>query len=342
MKKIKSFIAMAALAVLGFSSCNDELAQPPMNIPAEGIGSGAWNAPMSAYQASLGAINKNLPAAWVKGYIVGYVDTGIGNTINDNTSKFTVPTTVKTNILIADTPNETDWRKCVTVQLPSGAVRTALSLGDKPDNLGKLVCIKGTTGDKYCGAYGIRSVSSYNWGDQGKDDGSDQPNPDPQPAGVTVYQGLLETETTINWTINADVTGPVAAPWSWKAYSGKYYLNASAFSSILAAATADAFSPEIDLAGYKTASFTFDHAAKFQTTIKELCYPMIREAGSKTWEKLTVTTWPGTTGWTFVNAGAIDITKYAGKKVQVGFHYGASTAGADTWEIKNVKVTGTK
>ena len=87
---------------------------------------------------------------------------------------------------------------------------------------------------------------------------------------------------------------------------------------------------------------SFDHAAKFQTTLKTLCGVVVREEGSKTWTALTVPTWPEAGAWTFVNSGAISLEAYAGKKIQVGFKYSSSADGADTWEIKNLVITGKK
>ena len=69
---------------------------------------------------------------------------------------------------------------------------------------------------------------------------------------------------------------------------------------------------------------------------------VVRAEGATEWTDLEIPTWPGTTSWAFVNSGEIDLSAYVGKKVQIGFKYESSDAGADTWEIKNVKVTGTK
>ncbi|MCM1152247.1 MAG: DUF6359 domain-containing protein [Muribaculum sp.] len=79
------------------------------------------------------------------------------------------------------------WERCASVQLPSGDVRNKLNLGQNPANLGKLVSLKGTTGSKYCGAYGVRSVTMYNWGRKGIYEEPQDPIP-PMPAvaeGVT-------------------------------------------------------------------------------------------------------------------------------------------------------------
>ena len=57
---------------------------------------------------------------------------------------------------------------------------------------------------------------------------------------------------------------------------------------------------------------------------------------------LTIPTWPEAGAWTFANSGAISLEAYTGKKIQVAFKYGSTAAGADTWEIKNLVITGKK
>ena len=48
--------------------------------------------------------------------------------------------------------------------------------------------------------------------------------------------------------------------------------------------------------------------------------------------------------WTFMDAGTVDLSSYAGKKIEIGFHYTSSAAAnlAGTWEIDAVRVTGEK
>ena len=94
----------------------------------------------------------------------------------------------------------------------------------------------------------------------------------------------------------------------------------------------------IDLTGQTEAKCSFDHAAKFQTTLRDLCGFAVREEGATTWTALTIPTWPDAGAWTFVNSGDIDLSAYDGKKIQVAFKYKSSADGADTWEIKNFKV----
>lgn len=46
--------------------------------------------------------------------------------------------------------------------------------------------------------------------------------------------------------------------------------------------------------------------------------------------------------WTWSWSNVIDLKAYAGKKIQIGFKYGSTAEGADTWEIRNLYVSGQK
>jgi hypothetical protein len=160
-----------AVAAMGLTACNGDYAQPPVPEPEggiEAIGTGEWNKPMGVYQVSLGAVNDKLTEdPWVTGYIVGWINIDVSNVMSAVSTEFTVPATVSTNIVLAADPDETDWSKCISVQLPSGDVRNALNLSSHPENLGSQVTIQGTTGSKYCSVYGVRSVTAYKWGAEG-------------------------------------------------------------------------------------------------------------------------------------------------------------------------------
>lgn len=345
MKKLSILFSTLLLLAIGFSSCSDDLAQPPITIPEGGLGTGSWTDPYTATQILGGSSGKG---KWVTGYIVGWIDTqgGTNNTMSAETCTYTVPATLASNILIAADPNEQNFENCIPVQLPSGDVRTALNLMDHPENLGKQVTVKANV-EKYFGKNeALKSLTAYNWGDKGIDDGGDNPDPD-QPGGgdgtgETIYTGLVSDSN--DWTFeNINKPDGINDIWSWKVYNNAGYLNASAYvSGKPYASEALAISPEISLAGMKKASVDFDHASKFQTTLRQMCGIMVREAGTTTWTTLSIPTWPEPGTWTFANSGAIDLSAYTGKKIQLAFKYGSSAEGADTWEIKNFKVSGTK
>ena len=88
----------------------------------------------------------------IVGYIVGVVD--------NNVNKFTGSTTVNTNLLIADNPNETNGENCIPVQLPSGTVRNELNLVDNSDIYKKKVALTGSL-ETYFKVAGLKEVSAY-------------------------------------------------------------------------------------------------------------------------------------------------------------------------------------
>lgn len=161
------------------------------------------------------------------------------------------------------------------------------------------------------------------------------PDPDPTPSDY-IYEGLVSNS---DWTYN-DVTLPEGLNYVWT-WDGSYNcLKASAFLNNTAyAAEAWAVSPVVELPA-EASTVNFDHAAKFQTTLRTLCGLYIREEGGE-WTALTIPTWPEAGAWTWANSGKIDLAAYAGKKVEFGFKYGSSADGADTWEIKNFRVEST-
>ena len=396
---------------------------------------------------------------WVKGFIVGHMPST--NTLLEN-AVFGVSADIKTNIVLAPTAGCKDYTQCISVQLPSGAVRNALNLYTNPDMLGAEVLLYGDV-MKYCGAPGLKNTSKYEIvGEGGGNTGGDTPGggtgdgtlespydvvralaiieagsmtsdnvyikgkiseiseidtsygnatyyisndgttseqlqvyrgyylngakftstdalkvgdevvilgklikynttpevaqgssiislngegggntggDEPSTGGNTIYEGLISH--CDDWTFE-NVNLPEAATyiWSWKEYNGSYYLNASAYVGGAAYASEAYAYTTVDLTGRSSASLTFDHAAKFQTSLQELCAVVVRVQGTTAWTALNMPTWPEAGIWTFVNCGSISLNAYAGKKIEIGFRYGSIDGGADTWEIKNFIVTG--
>lgn len=341
MKNIKYIFSMLLMMALGLGACSDDLSQPPVTLPEGGIGTGAWDSPMTAYQASLGSVNEAYgETVWVKGYIVGVVNTGVANVLKEETADFSVPAPVNTNILIAMTPNERNWENCVPVQLPSGDVRNALNLASNPGNQGKLVTIYGVTGLKYCSAYGVKSVSKFNWGEEGIE-------PDPLldlPAGsktIVEYNFLNGMNGFV-----FDQGNPATAGYeTWK-LDAKYGLKATGgvTGSSAIATDAMAISSEIDLAGFGTIRMNVHQAANFfQNTegFDTSCKVLVREVGGN-WEAQPIPIPLGGMLWTFFDSGYMDLDKYAGKKIQVAFQYTSTTQLSGTWEVDKLKIAGVR
>ncbi|TPE70618.1 5'-nucleotidase C-terminal domain-containing protein [Halalkalibacterium halodurans] len=109
------------------------------------------------------AIAHNQGEATVRGYIVGSINgspvIGEGNH-------------APSNLLLADSPDETDRTKMLPVQLPSGStVRTGLNLVSHPGNLGEFVMITGAL-DTYFSTPGMRNPTAFTFADP-----SDYPDP---------------------------------------------------------------------------------------------------------------------------------------------------------------------
>ena len=333
-------LALGALLGGGLASCTGDYAQPPVIIPEGGIGTGAWDDPMTAYQAHLGSTPSDRTENWVKGYIVGWIDVNITNVIKAETAKFEVPATVNTNILIAPTPDCTDWEQCVPVQLPSGAVRDALNLAVHPENLGRLVSLYGTTGSKYCSAYGVRSVSDYNWGEEGN-----EPDPDMvAPEGSREVWSAILTSDMQGFTFEGQqaVDATTSVPWSQTSSYG--FVASGLYNRVSYVTDAWAVSPVIDLAGYTSPRLLVNQAANFFNNVEtfldmtDIC---VREEGGE-WLEIQIPLPPAGNSWVFSDSGYMDLDLFAGKKIQIGFNYISTTAVTGSWEIKKVTVTGVR
>lgn len=93
-------------------------------------------------------------AVWVKGYVVGgdLTSTGI---------KYSTPFSSKTNVAIADKPNENVRSNCLSVELKSGEIRDTFNLVDHPEMLGKVVYLQGNIVSSYFGLVGIKSLKEF-------------------------------------------------------------------------------------------------------------------------------------------------------------------------------------
>lgn len=92
--------------------------------------------------------------ATVTGYIVGAVNGAIDTGCEFGTTE------VATNILLADNADESDYTKCLVVQLPKGDIRNALNLADNADNYKKQIKISGSL-ETYFKVAGLKSITEY-------------------------------------------------------------------------------------------------------------------------------------------------------------------------------------
>lgn len=138
-----------------------------------------------------------------------------------------------------------------------------------------------------------------------------------------------------------DVTLPSGGSyvWSWKEYDGKHYLNASAYiGGTPYASKSYAWSPEVSMKNVVKADFSFSHAAKFQTTLRTLCKVAVKDLDSGLISEVEIPSWPSAGKWDFAGSGNVDLSRFAGKRIRVGFKYESSASGADTWEIRDARL----
>ncbi|MDE7442651.1 MAG: hypothetical protein K2M65_00640, partial [Muribaculaceae bacterium] len=179
-----------AYGITGITGTADDFAIDGVELPDSPVtseGDGSESKPYTVSQVkAMNPTSTTVAVAsgvWVNGYIVGWADMSTVYSITAETARFTVPATMATNILVAATPNETNYANCIGIQLPTGNVRSALNLMDNPGNLGKAVKLKGDV-MKYSGMAGLRNTSEY------KFDGSSTPDPSGQLFAESFQTGM--------------------------------------------------------------------------------------------------------------------------------------------------------
>jgi len=91
---------------------------------------------------------------WVTGYIVG-------GDLTSSSMSFEVPFKSNTNLVIGPRSGSDDKESCMSVNLPVGALRTALNLVDHPELLKRKIALKGDIVAAYYGIPGIKNLSDY-------------------------------------------------------------------------------------------------------------------------------------------------------------------------------------
>jgi len=147
------------------------------------------------------------------------------------------------------------------------------------------------------------------------------------------------TASMCNFTID-DKNKPseVEAVWS---QNSQYGMVATAYvNSTNYAAESWLVSPVIDLASESKAFLTFEHAVNFfkdLETVKTEAVVYARVENGE-WAELNGVKYPSRMSWTYASAGYLDLSAYAGKKMQIAFVYKSTEEKAGTWEIKNVSI----
>lgn len=139
--------------------------------PSGGNGeTGDWLSIVDVINSSM-----NDDEATVRGYIVGYVKSG---QFSATGVEFSATNAVLTNIVMADTPDETDINNCIPVQLEKQSeARRDLNLSDNPSMLGKQVEVYGKL-STYMSVSALKQVKTYTL------IGAAEPDPDPDESSI--------------------------------------------------------------------------------------------------------------------------------------------------------------
>lgn len=332
MKKIFSALFFTLFGAALMTSCSDVPAPYEIKSPddVDMVGTGTKEDP---YNVATAQMKQDGSVAWVQGYIVGVMETNV----DPFTANFAAPFSTNSNLILADTPDETKTKNCLMVQLPAGVIRTTLNLVDHSDNQKQPVMLQGSL-TAYFGENGLKEVSAGVF--KGEEIGEEQGGGDETPEGNLIFEEKF-AESQGAFTIK-DVTLPdgSAYVWKWEQYqTNPPYMKASAFvGGSNKASESWLVSPAVSLTDAAKATLVFKHAHKFGVDKTKELTLWATEAGKDAWEQLTIPTYGSGDSWTMVSSGNIDLSKYAGKEMQFAFKYVSTTEGAPTWEINDVQV----
>lgn len=334
MKKILNALFLTLLTVFTFSSCSDVPA--PYDILGEGdvpglTGDGTKENPYNieaAQQKQDGSI------AWVQGYIVGAIE----NVYDDkgefagNKASFTAPFTITSNVLIAESPDETNENKCLPVKIKNGSeLSTALNLKDHPENKGGILLIQGELSAGFGKAALINTTAAvFNNKEIGEEQGGEDLDPD-NPLGLdTSVAPLVDLSNNFDdvqhqadyskagW-INKAVKGNRI--WQGAIYDPQKYLAASTY-GVNSGETAEYWfvTPYFTVNADK--QFTFKATVnKYSETMSLKVFFLQMKDGKMERHEISVTGIPtsGTYQWT--SDLKVDLSTYAGQNGFVGFQY---------------------
>ena len=171
----------------------------------------------------------------------------------------------------------------------------------------------------------------------GTDTPVDPDDPD-QPVGDELLNETFATGQG-DWIIDNVMMDGLTYVWS---HDERYAcMKASAYITESHASDSYLISPVVDLSGANNAVLTFEHALnKFNSLdmAKTQCTLEIREEGQTAWTALSIPDYGTAASWTFLSAGEISLADYAGKRVQIAFHYTSTSEASGTWEVKNVVI----
>ena len=346
MKKILNALFLTIITLVTFS-CSDVPA--PYDINGGGNGEGPAltgdGTKENPYDIASAMTKQDNSEAWVMGYIVGCIN---DKSISTD-AVFAPPFTNAANILIAADADETDYKKCIPVQLVGGSdVRTALNLKDNEGNLGKAVVIKGQL-TKYFGVAGLKNTTAAVFDGKDIGDGGDTPSGD--------LASLLDPSNPV-----AEVTNTFADAVADTDYKPAGYVNfaeaggrtwrgkADTNSNMLIQATAYGANQESVISWFVTPALNVDQMAVKKLTFDCVSayyvegtglevYFLEKNGETLTQTKLNVGTLPQKAdGYSDPVTLSADLTALAGKIGFIGFKYIGGGTATGTYQIDNLYV----
>ena len=295
-----------------------------------GMGSGTADDPYNV-AAAIGLQDES-PIAWVQGYIVGAVKSGLNSVGSNDDINWSAPFDLVTNVLIADDASCHEISQCIIVNLPAGKpLRTMVNLVDHPENLGKQLSVLGKL-RRYFGQAGLRDSNGTE-----ADfvlDGATPPNP-----GTEIFSETFATGQG-GFTIQ-DVVLPSELSYVWQHAPSYSCMKASAYVGQAFNAESWLVSPTIDLSGVSDATLTFEQAVNYAAPQGALAMMISTnyngDVTTATWHELNLDQWPAGNNWTFITS-SVSLSPYVGQQVTIAFKYTSSTSASATWEVKNFVV----
>jgi len=313
-----------------------------------GDGAGTEAKPYSVTEAiAFFESQASLPnSVWVSGYIVGGVvydpktpgGTDYATTAIDGPEDVVFGANVRnTSVLVALSKDETDYKKCVIVNLPSGNIRNVVNLKDNASNLKKMLTVKGNLA-RYFAVPGVLDLMDF------KLEGYVPPVIPTTPTYTTKFlDETLLTQASYDKFTAVSVDGAEL----WK-FDSRYGAVMSGYANSASHKNEDWFvSPKIDLTGQTNVKMSFDHArgpaGSITVGIQEGWYKVYATANyvdvaTSTWVEITGV-YHGTGAWGFVTSGGLTIPASAiSANTRIAFKYISSDAASATWEVKNLVV----
>lgn len=171
----------------------------------------------------------------------------------------------------------------------------------------------------------------------------DNPRCDGSQPPTTIFFEGFQTSLTSNFTAY-DILGPQQVWTRSNQGTGTNY-----YAVMNGGTTANEdwlVSSEINLTGFNGYSFSFDSDGRANTPGNPLeVYITENFSGNPsttTWTKINAPIDTALGGFAFFNSGKINIDSYANKKIRIAFKYTNTATASTTWEVDNLKVSGSK